>query len=624
MIDDYENSHHSDGTVKTARTTDLMTVFVHIYLAVLVFLMAPGSAGGTFLYKSYIVRHDQGWDILCDPYIVQKDDWVIKIFLRRGQIAEQDFPEFLKIFERLNPHIRNIDKIRPGQHIVIPLKKLSEDALPGQSSGIVTIPFVTISKLPDIIKINSAAYKVRRGDYVSRIVSRTYGKYGTRLYNEGIQLFKLINPGMVDFDLIYPGQILNIPDPSLLNKPWYASLFDSSGNIKKNIDISGLTSPEDRTDERPLETQPDKQQEPEIKSPFFKAASVLNATLLAKGTYYFPRKGKNDFTLDLDRYPVMELKNGRRILFSETNDFSSSDSAVMQSYWKGLKIVPLSLQSTFEQILDSIFQADENYELKNQLRIEDQGVIINIKANWIIKSALSEQNSAQHTCIFLIGNKDQTIPNSINRYLSDHHVVIKEILSSGIPLKKENQSILNELLVNKNKVIHYQGDLKTFVNDLSNALGYQYSENISISFPYAGIQIDAFSNLISTPKGEQLLVDYGDLYGDAISAIKKTGLNIIQLTPKADWETAVKKIINALQISYIDHPNFMVAARPEDFNIGINIPGFDIETAKGDNILIAPLLPHPELTRFINETGKIVVGITVMNESKPVEGALKQ
>ena len=62
------------------------------------FLIVPVTANSAFLYKSYTIRYDRGWDILCDPYVVQKNDWVLKLFKQKGEIAHQDFPEFLRIF----------------------------------------------------------------------------------------------------------------------------------------------------------------------------------------------------------------------------------------------------------------------------------------------------------------------------------------------------------------------------------------------------------------------------------------------------------------------------------------------------------------------------------------------
>jgi len=64
-------------------------------------------ADSAFLYKSYIVHQDRGRDILCDPYIVKKNDYVLKLFKQKGEIAHKDFPEFLRIFKRINPHIHN-------------------------------------------------------------------------------------------------------------------------------------------------------------------------------------------------------------------------------------------------------------------------------------------------------------------------------------------------------------------------------------------------------------------------------------------------------------------------------------------------------------------------------------
>ncbi len=39
-------------------------------------LMFPRSADTAFLYKTYTIKYDRGWDILCDPYVVKKDDWL--------------------------------------------------------------------------------------------------------------------------------------------------------------------------------------------------------------------------------------------------------------------------------------------------------------------------------------------------------------------------------------------------------------------------------------------------------------------------------------------------------------------------------------------------------------------
>ena len=163
----------NEGALNLTRKTSQYRQMACILLVVFctVFCFSPRGFDAV-LYRTYVVKYDRGWDILCDAYIVQKNDWVYKIFRQKGEISANDFQEFLSIFERLNPHIRDIDRIRPHQNILIPLKKLEPGTLPGQSSGVVTIPFVSISKLSEYIGAYSETYTVKKGDSLEQIARK--------------------------------------------------------------------------------------------------------------------------------------------------------------------------------------------------------------------------------------------------------------------------------------------------------------------------------------------------------------------------------------------------------------------------------------------------------------------
>ena len=134
--------------------------------------LLSASSYGAVLYKNYLVRQDMGRDILCEVYTVRKDDWIYKLFREMGEISQEDFPEFLRIFKRLNPQVNNLDIIRPGENIIIPLKKVKKNALPGQDSGIVSLPLVNISNISDLLKSHSNRHEVQKGDFVSNLVAR--------------------------------------------------------------------------------------------------------------------------------------------------------------------------------------------------------------------------------------------------------------------------------------------------------------------------------------------------------------------------------------------------------------------------------------------------------------------
>ncbi len=611
----------------------MKTVGGYILLTVvLLFLLAgyirPIPAHGSILYKSYIVRYDRGWDILCEPYIVKKNDWVSKLFRQKGEIAQKDYPQFINIFRRLNPKIYNIDLIRPGQYILIPLKKLRKDSLPGQSSGVVTIPFVTISKITEILETHSIKYEVQKGDCVSVLVARRFGAYGTESYKKGFELFKFINPDITDIHYIYPNQILRIPDASLRKQPWYYSLFDGFGKIKRDVTHKDPSDTKFFTVKN--QTVALGNQRVKLGSPFFKTASILNAKLLDKGTYHFPGKKEEEFELDLSKFPMFEFKDGTMIIFSGNSRIKEPDLSVLKSFWSDVNVVSISHDASMEQILDSVFKVIKKASYDNRVSFSDRGIKTVVSARWITDKAYATEKKRRFVCITLIEDLSERTPESISRYLDQNGISIIDILDDN----KETEQI-STIMGQENSIAEEVTTIdtinyKSFVNDLVTALGFKYSKNVKITFPYAGIQIKAMSNLITTNDGSHLLVDFEDLYGDAVSSIQKAGFDIIQVKKKDNPYTIMQNLLKGMGISYKKDPTFFAAKRPATYNTALTMHGFLIRNKdagtspeqklnKSDNssfnlqarkgkIFLAASPLHDEVIQFlINEGVKIIM-----------------
>jgi hypothetical protein len=584
---------------------------IPIFLCLIIFTISPlYDVNAAFLYKSYVIRKDKGRDVLCDPYIVQKDDWIFKLFRQRGEISQKDFPEFLSIFKRINPHILNINRILPDQHIFIPLKILSRDSMMGQSSGIVTIPFVTISNIPEILKNQSTAYTVKQGDCLSRLVTRGYGALdttsndeGIKLYEEGMKLFRLINPGVVDPNLIHTGQIIYIPSPSIRNQPWYKSLFDASGNIVEKIVLDDTDASRASVKAAVAAVT---RKEDIIPSPFEQLAYALDARLLNKGIYYFPMQGEEDFGLDLSIFPVIELKNRSRIIFQE-DDIQGYALNAVKSFWKNVIIVPASQESSLDQLFDSVINSTFKDSIKNKLSFSDHGIEVNITAKWIIEKQLGDKNKAYHVCINFIENQDERTPGSICRYLKSQGLIVKDIIKDGKVTKKYKKEDVNHRQSDKNITFINTLEIKDIVNDLLKAMGYNYEQNIKITFPYEGIQVEALSNLISLKDDAPLIVDFGNIYGEAIIAIKKAGMGLIRIDAEDKITTVIRKLLNGIRVDYTSDPIFFVAKRSKRYNVSLTIQGFLFKDVEGNNILISTVPLHNELIQFLRDRDLKVV-----------------
>ena len=565
----------------------------------IVFSMTTAGHASSLVYKNYIVRYDRGWDILCEPYVVQKDDWVLKIFRQKGEISHRDFRDFTGIFQRLNPHIKNIDMVRPGQRIDIPLRKLEHGTLPGQASGVVSIPFVTLAKVTEVISSHSQVHQVRRGDTVSRLIAEKYGRYGSPSYLEGIKLFKAANPQVKDLDLIYAGQKVYLPDPAMREQPWYDAMYDPAGNLKETV---GQNQPSEAgAAAAPLPLPAAIQAAPETEppaSPVAEAAAAVGGTLRNKGTYYLPRPSGDDFELDLSRHPVLELQDDTKMVFTSGRHIMDLDTETFEQTWPEIKPVTVDDQASVEEIIGAIFKnlepADESSAA--ELFFDGDGVHIAVRAKWI-----RQEQEGRQLCITPIADPAQQTPDAIRRYLEQNGIVLKEILPDGKSpaLMYDGQ----QRHAVKNILALAPTGQKDFVKIISRTLGFTYAPNIAISFPYAGIQVQAFADMISVTGGREVFVDFGDLYGDALSAISATGLTVLQISADENYDAIVRKLLAALGLAFEQNPTLLAANRPPDFNTSITVAGVSYSQNNDERLLLSGANLPPAVTDLLYARG---------------------
>jgi hypothetical protein len=188
------------------------------------------------------------------------------------------------------------------------------------------------------------------------------------------------------------------------------------------------------------------------------------------------------------------------------------------------------------------------------------------------------------------------------RYLDQNNIVLKEIVTdkstAGLKSNGRNPHRTDGTVSTINA-----SDQKTFVNDLIAAMGYTYSPDVSISFPYSGVQVKTVSNLFTGSDGTPFLVDFGDLYGDAVSAIEKTGFKIIQIKDNDNYPVIIKKILDAMEVPYSNNPSFMAAKRPAIHNTVLTIPGFLLTGSKHPRILFSFAPLHNGIIQFLTNQG---------------------
>ncbi|MCK5310659.1 MAG: hypothetical protein KAJ62_01025 [Desulfobacteraceae bacterium] len=282
-------------------------------------------------YKQYKVYEYKGEKILCEPYVVQKDDWLYKIFRRKGVISTENFPLFIDIFSNINPGVNNVDVIEQGASILIPLRKIKEDDYKEKEPGIVQIPVINYAEVPETFKPYVISHKVNRGECVSRLIDKQFLHKDGSITQQGIKAFKLSNPGIKNIDLIYEDSSILLPDPKLLSKPWFQALFakqaSSLGVHKAKI-----------SKKRKAPSKINEYQSTQLE----KYASLIGGTFSSSGNYYFPDQNNNMSKIDLSITPMISLEDGQKILLIPEDAYNESLVNALKQRWENVKIQKIS------------------------------------------------------------------------------------------------------------------------------------------------------------------------------------------------------------------------------------------------------------------------------------------
>lgn len=604
-------------------------------------LMRAEPASGAFFQKEFVVCQDQGRDVLCDAYVVRKDDYVTKLFQQRGEIAYRDFPEFLEIFKRLNPTVQNIDLIFPGQRILVPLKIIAPNTLEGQDTGTVTIPLITITNIPEQLQQNSLDYVVQPGDCVSALIAQKFGRYSSQPYKEAMEIFKYLNPHIKDLNQIHVGQTINIPVPTIREEVWYPEIFDEAGELVVNEEAPGVSreEPPEEAAEKPVEPpkniEPIAVEEPPVAeetleieeapkeeappaeeieaapapvplaplpSIFKKAAAIFGAELLDTGQYFFPRQGQADLKLDLAATPVMEFPAGFRILFAKTDTLPSADQSVVGAFWKNVRIVTLSYDASLRELLYTICRITDPHGCENTISIKDKGVSATVGGELIFKNT----KGPGKVCVALLDHAGQSLPEPLHQFLEKHQLLVREWVDGEnffgpAPMTQSPGLSAGHFITSD------ASQPAAFIADFAAAFGMKYQAGVEVSFPCAGFQITARSNLLSIAPGREYLVDFGDLQGEAVTAIEATGFQVLQFSPNQSRDSIVSALLAAMPVDIKINPVFFGAAeRPQTCRVVIEVAGRLVTLFAGSgtvNVLIVETPCDAHILSFLNLAG---------------------
>lgn len=539
------------------------------------------DTGAGILYKKYVVSRYGGFEILCEPYRIKKDDSVIRLLRDKGDISANDFPEFLSIFRTLNPRVSDINLIRENDEILIPLKKLSPDSLPGQSSGIVTIPFVSVSSSDEIFEQHTEEYKVKEGDSISGIVDSFFKPSGNDEKKQGFELVKLLNPGISDLNRIGAGTTITVPKQSIRSQPGYMDLFDRRGkpNPVKAVTIQ-------KKEDRPTVTNPGPMAAPP--KPMEKFASLVEGRIYKTGQYFIPKPDGSVQKIDLSRDPMLDIEGGGKVLFSsEYESMPESDKAAIKKAMPDTSIIDGKNTSTIDGVISSMASASVLRKPPAPIILGSENAVIEIMPEWLLAPGRKDPEKK----VFVTQVKDGT--KKSHAFLLDYlkharGVLLKEVGSSLLNDKKD---IGRDYFIDETETINFSQQDQLYAN-LASAMGYSYSENAVHSVAASEGNLEIKADTIYSSGGQIFILADRDMKREDIAILRNSGIKVIEMTGidvnETDYsDAAISNFLEMLGCTTEINPTLKILSnRSGEPYVTIRPTGIYAKTPEGSEFMV--------------------------------------
>lgn len=534
----------------------LHLILVATALAGLALLSIPSPARSQEDTAHLVLRKKMAAKDRPSVYIVQKGDNLSTIIRRRLGKPASESVSVSRLVRKLNPHIRDVNRIYPGQKITLP--RLA-------------------------VESGKRHYVVRRGDSLSAILHEKLRIPAAEMA-KWVGFLKKLNPGLGDPNRLYPGQTLILPD-----KGATPSVPDERVAGRVQADVVTMDSRVFRPAEKDLDI----------------IAAVVKqsgGTLIRDGKYFIPLTDKEHLAVDCTDIPMAELADGSRIFLDFGHQIPADTAALVRSRWGNFTVITEGGNQDVFSVLAGIFGASRDYAFRRHEGYLDMGMApaLKLRVDWILARKSLDGRQENYLCgICRTSGRSEPIPYPVARFAEKKGFPIIEI-DEEIRALRVRQAFESAPDI---PALHTGGN-QALVGSLLDALGYTYTKQQPI--PVSGAAHDGTSLVIrpdySLKIGPRtLIIHTGDLPAAIQVSLSEKGMDLVQIADEDERKTVLEKVLKGLDIPFL--PEIAKFTPPEDggpprWILALGV--IRITTQKGVLFLV-PSDADRELCAFIRE-----------------------
>lgn len=522
------------------------------------------------------VHEIEGKKVITETYSVREGDYVWRILRKRGLLEKKNFQEIISLLKKLNPDLKDMNLIHPGESILIPLviSPLGVDREPVEKTPSPVVPVETLKDM------NLEFYTVNPGDSLIKVVKGLYDIPEEDLHNEYLSLLKKMNPSIRDLNRIYPGQKVRIPiySPKVVRKPIKPDLPEKEGEAGKN--------PEER-----------KRLSRQLKEIFTRIGEEWVHT----GKHFIPLKTGGEIHLNAESYPVLELRNGRRVVVDLNDDLPARMDRLITSNWENYRIVHIEANDTLKACLTEILSSCDYEKVYNPGEPLALGgdVPVRITADFIIRPASGESPERDPVIVVNLFHDEETrTPPCIQSFLEGLGVKLIDyppLKEASVPVEKEA------------RILESGGDASSLIESLLSVLGTTYSSNVEIPVYQnkdADFTLSIQADFLLNRDGREYIIDLGGLDPEIVQLLKEHNFSVLSIPDNTPHSLILTKTLDFLGVGFDSGTHsFQAMEGAESKKIELMIRGIVFRNSKGQPVIASPSGLSSDISRFLDQKG---------------------
>jgi len=518
--------------------------------------------------------------VLASPYVVAEGEHLWQIMRKKRLLKMGKVGEILSVLKKLNPALRNLDLLHPGDHLLIPLK-----IVPIAGMGI-SRPVVEEKTTPAGLKdLKIDNYTVQPGDSLTRVIAGRYDVPAKDLYGDYLALVKKLNPTISNLNHILPGQRVRLPiySPEMVRKPIIPERFQKA---EKEV--------------------PKKKANP-IGQELARIFNEMGLEWIISGQHFIPLKSGGQINLRAESFPVLNLSTGRRIIVDLKNDLPARVAELIRSSWGTYRVVHLKKSDDLRSALDKIFKACDFLKVHGPGEPLSIGgdIPLRLTGDWIITLHGDPDDKRPKTIVLTLKpDRDPSVPWMIRDYLEKLGIRVIDYPSAPAVIGKAEPEAAP---------VRGPGSPAEVVEMVLNRLGKKFSRSRDIPIyqnKSAGVKLMVKADLYLTSNGQDCIIDFSGLGPKIMTFLGEHQFKILSLSKKEDPMKVLMKTLDFLDVPHQSGPHpFLASQRDAARNIQFTLSGVSFQDEKGKSILASEALLPKGIVAFLSRKGYEVLAL---------------